>query len=70
MRGRKLPGLFAVLAALLVAALACRPILAIGTGELVILILVIALLLGPLLFRLYRLLARLQDLKDVDRKKK
>jgi fatty acid desaturase len=70
MRGYKLPALFAVLAALLAAALACRPILAIGTGELVILILVIALLLGPLLFRLYRFLARLQDIKDTDRKGK
>lgn len=70
MMGRNLPSLFAALAALLVAALACRPILAIGTGELLVLILVIVLLLGPLLVRLYRLLARLQDLKDADRKGK
>ncbi|MFZ5822355.1 MAG: hypothetical protein ACOYYJ_20895 [Chloroflexota bacterium] len=68
--GRKLPSLFAGLATLLAAALACRPILAIGTGELIVLILLIALLLGPLLFRLYRFLARLQDLKDADRKGK
>jgi hypothetical protein len=70
MRGRNLPSLFVGLAALLVGSLACRPILAIGTGELILLILVIALLLGPLLFRLYRFLARLQDIKDTDRKVK
>lgn len=66
MRGCKLLSL----AALLAGSLACRPILAIGTGELVILILVIVILLGPLLLRLYRFLARLQDIKDTDRKGK
>lgn len=70
MRGRKLSSPCISLAALLAASLACRPILAIGTGELIILILVIVILLGPLLFRLYRLLARLQDIKDMDRKGK
>lgn len=56
--------------ALLALALACRPLIAIGWGELVALIVVIALLLGPLLWRLYRFLARLQRLKDTERQSK
>lgn len=52
--------------ALLLAASACRPVIAIGWGEMVLLILVIILLLGPLLLRLYRLLSRLQE---IDRNK-
>jgi Flp pilus assembly protein TadB len=47
----------------LLAACACRPVIAVGWGELVLLVVVIALLLGPLLFRLYRYLSRLQDIE-------
>ncbi len=57
----------AVLWALL---LACRPVIAIGWGELIVLIAVIALLLGPLLGRLYRFLERLQRFEEADREDK
>jgi hypothetical protein len=41
-------------AGLLLGLLACRPVFAIGWGELVILFLIIAFLLGPLLLKLVR----------------
>jgi hypothetical protein len=46
---------------LLLAGLACRPVIAIGWSELAIFLLVAAVLVGPLLFRLYRVLARFKD---------
>ena len=49
------PGMFC-LAALLLAGLACRPVIAIGWGELLTLLVIIAVLLGPLLLRIYRTL--------------
>ncbi len=58
------------LTALLALLLACRPVIAIGWGELAVLTVVIALLLGPVLWRLYRFLARLQRFKEMDRKRK
>jgi hypothetical protein len=58
------------LAALLALLLACRPVIAIGWEELVALAVVIALLLGPVLWRLYRFLARLRHFEEMDRKKK
>lgn len=58
------------LAVLWALSLACRPVIAIGWGELIVLVAVIALLLGPLLWRLYRFLERLQRFKDADRKDK
>jgi len=66
----KIPVPFISLAALFGGVLACRPILAIGTGELIVLVLIILLLLGPLLFRFYRLLIRLQDGDGKDKKRK
>ncbi|GAB4503780.1 MAG: hypothetical protein Fur0043_07720 [Anaerolineales bacterium] len=56
--------------ALLVLALACRPVIAIGWEELIVLVVLIAFLLGPLLWRLYRFLARLQRFKESDRRDK
>lgn len=41
-------------AGILLGLLACRPIFVIGWGELAVLILLIALLLGPILFRFLR----------------
>jgi len=41
-------------AGILLSLLACRPIFVIGWGELAVLILLIALLLGPILFRFLR----------------
>jgi Sec-independent protein translocase protein TatA len=40
--------------------LACRPVIAIGWSELAIVLVIAAVLVGPLLFRLYRTLARFQ----------
>jgi fatty acid desaturase len=49
---------------LLLAGLACRPVIAIGWSEMAIVLVVAAVLVGPLLFRLYRVLARLQNSED------
>lgn len=51
-----LPGI----AALCLAVVACRPIIAIGWPELITLVILIGVLLGPLLFRLYRFLDKVQ----------
>lgn len=69
MRSKDLLPPFA-LASLLAGALACRPVLAIGWGEFVVLSLLIVILLAPLLSRLYRYLAHLQDSHDKQRKEK
>jgi hypothetical protein len=53
-----------------VAILACRPIVAIGWPELIILAVLIAVLLGPLLFRLYRFLDKIQKASQAEEKKK
>ena len=58
------------IAALLAAAVACRPIIAIGWPELIILTLLIAVLLGPLLFRLYRFLDKVQKATRSEEKTK
>ena len=57
------------LAALLLAATACRPVIAIGWGEFIVLVLVIAFLLGPLLLRLYRYISRLEKIERSREKK-
>jgi hypothetical protein len=57
------------MATLLLAAAACRPVIAIGWGEFLLLVLVIVVLLGPLFLRLYRFLERLQELERNKRKK-
>jgi hypothetical protein len=56
--------------ALWMPALACRPIIAIGWPELIILVVLIAFLLGPLLFRLYRFLDKIQKASQAEEKKK
>ena len=58
------------LVALWMPALACRPIIAIGWPELIILVVLIAFLLGPLLFRLYRFLDKAQRVSRAEEKKK
>jgi hypothetical protein len=50
--------------------LACRPIIAIGWPELIILVVLIAFLLGPLLFRLYRILDKVQRVRRAEENKK
>lgn len=57
------------LVALLLSVLACRPIFAIGWTELLILIVIIAVLLGPVLLRVYRMFEKIRDAED-DAKKK
>lgn len=42
------------IAVILLSALSCRPVLTIGWGEILILVLLVVVLLGPLLYRLYR----------------
>jgi hypothetical protein len=59
-RGRTLIGM----SALIMAALACRPVIALGYQEMAILIFIAIILLGPLLFRIYRALQRIRDEKD------
>lgn len=51
----------AVAATLFLSLLACRPVVAIGWEELIVLILLIVLLLGPLLFRLARAWNKFQE---------
>ena len=52
-----------LLAAPLAASLACRPVLTIGWGEIAILIVLIAVLLGPVIFKLYQRLAEFRAWK-------
>lgn len=51
---------------LVLANLACRPVITIGWGELLLLGLLAALLLGPLLFRFFRRRVERQD-QDIRR---
>jgi hypothetical protein len=62
--------IFFGMVALWMPALACRPIIAIGWPELIILVVLIAFLLGPLLFRLYRFLDKAQRVSRAEEKKK
>jgi hypothetical protein len=55
---------------LLISVLSCRPIVAIGWPELIILVVLVAVLLGPLLFRLYRFLDKIQKVSRAEEKKK
>jgi len=50
--------------------LACRPVIAIGWPELIILTVLIVVLLGPLLFRLYRFLDKVQKFNQAEENKK
>jgi type II secretory pathway pseudopilin PulG len=50
--------------------LSCEPVIAIGWPELVILFVIIVILLGPLMFRLYRFLDKVQKASKAEEKKK
>jgi len=58
------------LVALLLGLLACRPVFAIGWPELLILFVLVAVLLGPLMFRLYRFLDKVRKASEAEKKKK
>jgi hypothetical protein len=62
---------FAGFIALLLSLLSCEPIIAIGWPELLILVVLIVVLLGPLMFRVYRFLDKVQKaMKDEKKKEK
>lgn len=54
---------------LLLSLLSCRPIIAIGWTEIVIIVVLVAVLLGPLLFRIYRFIDRVQRASKEEKKK-
>jgi hypothetical protein len=56
-------GLFGV-ALLLMSVLACRPVVTVGWSEIAILFVIAAIIVGPLLFRFYRLWTRVQRSVD------
>ena len=49
--------------------LSCRPIIAIGWTEIIIIVVLVAILLGPLLFRIYRFIDRVQRASKDEKKK-
>ena len=55
---------------LLLSLLSCRPIVAIGWPELILLVLLVSILLGPLMFRLYRFLDKVRKVSQSEEKKK
>jgi hypothetical protein len=59
----------ASLIVLLLSLLSCRPIIAIGWTEIVIIVVLVAVLLGPLLFRIYRFIDRVQRASKEEKKK-
>jgi len=63
------PTFFAIATSWL-ALLACRPVIAIGWPEFIILVILVAVLLGPLMFRLYRFLDKIQKASQAEEKKK
>jgi len=50
-----------IVAAVLISTLACRPVITVGYTEMLIVAVIGLILLGPLLFRLYRLMVRFQS---------
>jgi hypothetical protein len=61
---------FAGVIALLLSILSCEPVIAIGWPELLILLVLIFVLLGPLMFRLYRFIDKVQKASKAEEKKK
>jgi hypothetical protein len=61
---------FAGFVALLLCLLSCEPVIAIGWPELLILLVLIFVLLGPLMFRLYRFIDKVQKASKAEEKKK
>jgi hypothetical protein len=57
------------LIALLLVLLSCEPIIAIGWPELIILAILFAVLLGPLMFRIYRFIDKVQRASKTEEKK-
>ncbi|MGD8402748.1 MAG: hypothetical protein PVJ21_03740 [Anaerolineales bacterium] len=55
---------------LLLSLLSCRPIIAIGWPELIILVVLVGILLGPLVFRFYRFLDKVRKVSQEEEKKK
>lgn len=51
-------------AGLLVSSLACRPVIAVGWSEMVILAIIVAIVISPLVFRILRLLAKIEKAKE------
>jgi hypothetical protein len=62
--------IFLAILSLALTMLACQPVIAIGWEELLVLIILIAFLLGPTLFKLYRFLDKIQKARDLENKKK
>ena len=61
---------FAGFIALLLSLLSCEPVIAIGWPELLILVILIVVLLGPLMFRVYRFLDKIHRISQTEEKKK
>jgi hypothetical protein len=61
---------FLGLLSLVIMQLACRPIIAIGWEELIILVILIVVLLGPVLFRFYRFLDKVKKFNQAEEKKR
>lgn len=55
---------------LLLSLLACRPIIAIGWTELIIIIVLVTVLLGPLMYRIYRFIDKVQKASRDEEKKR
>jgi hypothetical protein len=55
---------------LLFGLLACRPVFAIGWTEIIIIVILVIVLMGPLLFRMYRFIDRIQRAREDEEKKK
>ncbi|MEJ2552163.1 MAG: hypothetical protein P8Z34_15940 [Anaerolineales bacterium] len=60
--------LFRIGSLLIVGQIACRPVMAIGWQEVAIIFMLALILLGPMLWRLYRFIANLHDDHDDDSK--
>ncbi|MBN1453999.1 MAG: hypothetical protein JW963_23490 [Anaerolineales bacterium] len=65
----KLHSILLRITALWMAIFACRPVIAIGWPELIVLILLIAILMGPLMFRLYWFLEKIRRANKTKEKK-
>jgi uncharacterized membrane protein (Fun14 family) len=56
-------------ALLLLSVLACRPVITVGWSEIAILFVIALFVAGPLLLRLYRILARFQKSEEREKRK-
>lgn len=57
-------------AAMLLAMLGCRPVITVGWQEMAVLFVIVALIVGPLLFRVYRFWLRAAEKQDEKRNKR